>query len=145
MNHLAFRVGLLKPRYNIYIYIYININIIYIIYIYIYIYTFLKGWNISQLGQGLTHRLSGTLILFPFTFPSVSSNLYSWQDIMHWACLQIHQPCRWRQLVSVRLRYAGSYPDIYSHPATETLKALQSVGIRRVLRKDPICSADFKL
>jgi hypothetical protein len=63
---------------------------------------------------------------------------------MRWVCLQIHQPCWWRQLVSVRLRYAGSPPDIYSHPATETVKPLQSVGIRSVLRKDSICSADFE-
>ena len=57
--------------YIVYIYIYINICI--------YIYTFLKGWEISSLGQTLASA-SADPLTFSSTFLLMSSNLYHIQD-----------------------------------------------------------------
>ena len=77
------------------------------------VYMFLKGWNISRLGQDPSHRLSGTLVFFRSSLSLCLSTCIPYR-IMHWVCLQIHQPCWWGQPVSVRLRYAGSPPDIHT-------------------------------
>ena len=54
--------------------------------------------------------LVSTLTLFQIPF-SHGLPTYITYRMIYWVCPQIHQPCWWRQPVSVRLRYAA----IHSH------------------------------
>ena len=91
------------------------------------VYMFLKGWNISRLGQDPSHRLSGTLVFFPFISLTVSFNLYSLQDNAlgmptNPSALLVEATC----LSQAKICWITSR---YPHPATETVKPLDEVQI----------------